>query len=227
MDYAGKDNLDVMEAAKNYNAYLLQMVCRSLCGHERKILDFGAGTGAFAKQLQQQKPDVKVIALEPADNLDAMYCDKVVEKISSLQECEAIDLIYSFNVLEHIEDDVASLKEMYCVLSRKGKLCLFVPAFPCLYSAMDKKVGHYRRYTRKELIAKVENAGFRVTCCVYKDFCGWFATLVYKWLNKGNGAINPKLLKCYDKVIVPVSILCDKITGGRICGKNLWLEAEK
>ena len=227
MDYAGKDNLDVMETAENYNAYLLRMLCGSLCGHERKILDFGAGTGLYAKQLQRLNPHVKIIALEPADNLDAMYRDKVVEKISSLRECEAIDLIYSFNVLEHIEDDVTILKEMYHVLSHKGKLCLFVPAFPCLYSAMDKKVGHYRRYTRKELISKVESAGFKVRVCVYKDFCGWFISFVYKYLDHASGDINPKMLWLYDRVIMPVSILFDKITGGKICGKNLWLEAEK
>lgn len=227
MDYAGKDNLDVMEAAKNYNAYLLQMVCRSLCGHERKILDFGAGTGVFAKQLQQQKPDVKVIALEPADNLDAMYCDKVVEKISSLQECEAIDLIYSFNVLEHIEDDVASLKEMYHVLTHKGKLCLFVPAFPCLYSAMDKKVGHYRRYTKQELKSKVEKVGFKVKVCQYKEFMGFFGSVTYKLCGPKDGSINLKSLMFYDKIIMPLSIWLDKLTGGKLFGKNLWLVAEK
>ena len=227
MDYSGKDNLEVMEEAKNYNTYLLDMLRDCVQDKHHVILDFGAGTGFFAKQVKNLFPSKDIIALEPAENLEEYYQDKQVKKVSSLRECSAVDLIYSFNVLEHIEDDVSILRDLYSVLPMDGKLCLYVPAFPCLYSVMDKKVGHYRRYTKQELKSKVEKAGFKVKVCQYKDIVGFWGSMVYKFCGPKDGSINLKSLMFYDKIIMPLSIWLDKLTGGKLFGKNLWLVAEK
>ena len=48
--------------------------------------------------------------------------------------------IYSFNVLEHIEDDEAVLRDLFRVAAPGAQLLLYVPAFPVLFSAMDKRV---------------------------------------------------------------------------------------
>ena len=227
MEYAGKDNLEVMEGAKNYNSYLLSLLEKNISAHDRIILDFGAGTGIYAKRVQKNNPKITVVALEPAENLDDCYAHGNISKIASLTQVKDIDLLYSFNVLEHICDDVEVLRQMHTALRKGGKLCLFVPAFPHLYSAMDKKVGHYRRYQKQELINKVTTAGFRVTDCRYKDFMGYFATIAYKLARNSSGQLNEKALSFYDKLVMPVSIVLDKLTKGKILGKNLWLEAEK
>lgn len=227
MNYSGEDNLEVMQTAKCYHNYLLNMIQKKLSEKDKKILDFGAGTGEYARILQQKNPSFEVVALEPADNLNKYYKNEDVKRILSLSEEADFDFIYSLNVLEHIEDDATVLKALYEALKDGGTLCLYVPAFPCLYSAMDKKVGHYRRYTCEELVRKVTTAGFKIQKCQYKDFVGWFVSFVYKFLDNSDGKINVHALWIYDKFVMPVSIFLDKLTMGRVCGKNLWLEAEK
>ena len=60
------------------------------------------------------------------------------------------DFIYSSNVLEHIYDDVKSLKQLESKLTKNGTLVLYLPAFQILYSDLDRSVGHFRRYSKKE-----------------------------------------------------------------------------
>ena len=227
MQYDGVDNLQIMEKSKIYNHYLLQLLENTLQTTDKIVLDFGAGTGFYAKQFQRNNPKREIIALEPAENLNDFYEQQNIKKISSLNEVPQVDLIYSFNVLEHIEDDQTVLKQLYGKLKDGGHLNLYVPAFPCLYSCMDKTVGHYRRYTKKELMQKVQTAGFRVKKCQYKDFAGFFASFLYKILGNSCGDLNPVALKIYDQYLMPISILADKLTYGKIVGKNLWLETVK
>jgi predicted SAM-dependent methyltransferase len=59
-------------------------------------------------------------------------------------------MIYSSNVLEHIEDDSRALNEMFAKLQINGKLAIYVPAFMFLFSDLDIKAGHFRRYSKKE-----------------------------------------------------------------------------
>ena len=145
--------------------------------------------------------------------------------ISDVQDGWA-DVIYTVNVLEHIEDDRAILRTLYSKLKSGGKLFIYVPAFQLLYSAMDKKVGHYRRYGRAELKSKVKDAGFRITDSRYADSLGFLASLVYKWQGNDSGDINRGALKAYDRFVFPLSRTIDVLTSSFV-GKNLSLVAEK
>ena len=73
----------------------------------------------------------------------------------------SFNYIYTLNVLEHIEDDAAALRSLHAKLTDGGKLLIYVPAFPVLYTSMDAKVGHVRRYTRDTLMTRVTAAGFQ------------------------------------------------------------------
>ena len=72
------------------------------------------------------------------------------------------DLIGAFDVIEHIEDDEAVLDEARRALRPMGGILLTVPQHRWLWSPVDVFAGHVRRYRRKELIAKLEAAGFEV-----------------------------------------------------------------
>ncbi len=72
------------------------------------------------------------------------------------------DLIGGFDVLEHIEEDNAVLREMHRALQPGGGLILTVPQHPFLWSVIDDYSFHKRRYTRSELIGKVRAAGFEI-----------------------------------------------------------------
>jgi SAM-dependent methyltransferase len=72
------------------------------------------------------------------------------------------DVIGAFDVLEHIEQDDEVLREMYDAIKPGGGIILTVPQHAWLWSDMDVYAHHKRRYSRRELKSKAENAGFRV-----------------------------------------------------------------
>jgi SAM-dependent methyltransferase len=71
-------------------------------------------------------------------------------------------LLSMFDVLEHIDDDVGTLRHLFGALEPRGVLVLTVPAHPFLFDEMDAIAHHRRRYTRRELGTKLSAAGFRV-----------------------------------------------------------------
>ncbi|MCR4295369.1 MAG: class I SAM-dependent methyltransferase, partial [Elusimicrobia bacterium] len=74
----------------------------------------------------------------------------------------AFDTIVCMNVLEHIEDDRATLSRFLGLLKPGGKLVLVVPAHRWLFNPLDAHDGHFRRYEKAELREKLETAGFGV-----------------------------------------------------------------
>ena len=137
--------------------------------------------------------------------------------------------IYTSNVLEHIENDSAALKELFESLIPGGIIGIYVPAHPILYSTMDKEIGHVRRYTRSELREKVLDAGFLIQSISYDDFIGFFASAFVKivgYKNKANLGSEKSLL-FYDKYIYPISRVLDLLGFRLILGKNLLLIATK
>ena len=110
----------------------------------------------------------------------------------------------SVNVLEHIGDHEAELKLYASLLrTRKGHLCLFVPARPEIYSPIDKDFGHFCRYRRKELQPLLQQAGFEIIRLCYFNFVGYFAW----WLNfcvLKKRHFEPAKVLFYDRAIFPI-----------------------
>lgn len=223
--YTGVDNLEVMQEAVNYNRYLLDTV-REHAPAGAKVLDFGAGGGQFAAPLQQLGMDVT--ALEPDQLLQQRLRAQGLPVIGSTQQApdRSFDYIYTLNVLEHIDDDIAALASLNAKLAANGKLLIYVPAFPALYTSMDAKVGHVRRYTREMLIARVIAAGFKVDRVAYVDSIGFFATLLFKLVGNNKGDVSLGALKLYDRAVFPLSRALDRVAQ-RWLGKNLLLLASK
>lgn len=73
-----------------------------------------------------------------------------------------VDVVLLLDVLEHVDDDALSLRSVRAALRPGGLLIITVPAFRMLWGAHDVVNEHRRRYTRPELRAKLEAAGFRV-----------------------------------------------------------------
>jgi SAM-dependent methyltransferase len=219
--YSGVDNLEVMQEAVNYNRYLLSTV-RQYAPADGKILDFGAGGGQFAAPLSALGLDIT--ALEPDDHLQQRLRAQGVRAVGCTQELPdaGFDYIYTLNVLEHIENDAAALRDLHAKLAERGKLLIYVPAFPVLYTSMDAKVGHVRRYTRSMLMARVTAAGFRIERVAYADSIGFFATLLFKLSGNKDGNVSIAALKLYDRLVFPLSRALDLLTR-RWFGKNLLL----
>jgi SAM-dependent methyltransferase len=74
----------------------------------------------------------------------------------------SLDTVVCLNVLEHIEDDRATLDDLFAVLRPGGRLILLVPAHARLYGSLDEHLRHFRRYEKAELEQKVRAAGFEL-----------------------------------------------------------------
>jgi 2-polyprenyl-3-methyl-5-hydroxy-6-metoxy-1,4-benzoquinol methylase len=93
------------------------------------------------------KTGIKPECLEIDNSLRTMLVDrgfKCHDKPESVTK--TYDGIYTSNVLEHIEDDVETLRKIHGMLKPGCNLVIYVPAFMCLYSELDSSIGHYRRY---------------------------------------------------------------------------------
>ena len=226
MKYRGAENLDVMEVAENYNRFLVKAVVREM-GKSRDIVDFGAGSAYLLRRIAAESGQ-KIMAVEPAENWDQMYRKNHIPHYRSLEEFgdESLDFIYSLSVLEHIRDDKTAVKIMHQKLREGGKVFIYVPALPFLYSTMDKKVGHYRRYTKQALLELFDDS-WQVSYMRYVDILGVAASIGLKYFGAKDGNLNSFAVKIFDRFIYPVSLICDKITQGKIIGKNLCLCAQK
>lgn len=223
--YAGRENLEVMTKARNYNRFLAGTVSSGVDLTER-VLDFGAGLGDFAVPLQERGFDVTCV--EPDRNLGERLRGKglrVEDDVARIPEC-SVDYVYTLNVLEHIEDDGLALAQIFRCLKPGGRLLIYVPAFPLLYTSMDEKVGHYRRYLRRGIVALLERSGFRVERSRYVDSIGFFATLLFKVLDNGSGRVEEGPLVLYDRLVFPLSRCLDFLCWP-FFGKNVLVRARR
>lgn len=229
--YQGVQTLELLDkTAKNYNTFLQNLVVKEIkkIKNIKTIVDFGSGTGELASKIGQ-KTAHKIDCVEISENLFCYYKNKPnVALRKSLCEFEnnSVDLIYSFNVLEHIKNDTDYIELFFQKIKQNGILILYLPAFMCLYSSMDQKVRHYRRYYKKDLLSKLQ-PHFKITSLKYADSAGFFITLLYKIIGNKNGDISRTALYIFDRFIFPLGRLFDFITFGQFFGKNIFCIAHK
>jgi SAM-dependent methyltransferase len=89
------------------------------------------------------------------------------------------DTVICLNVVEHLADDQAALRNIRAVLEAGGKAIILVPCGPGLFGTLDEVLGHQRRYTVDQLTSLVENAGFHLEHLLSFNRVG----VVAWWLN--------------------------------------------
>lgn len=196
-----------LREARNYRAALLRDFDRFLRG---RVLEVGAGIGQFTAELRRRPGVERLVSIEP----DPSFYDKLQNSfpeheivqgtVNDLQAHVDWDAIFSVNVLEHIEADQEELEIYYRLLKpAQGALCLFVPARPEIYAPIDRDFGHFRRYTSRELKAKLENAGFTLVQFRYFNFVGYFLWWLSFCLLKKRTFDVPSV-RLFDRVIFPL-----------------------
>lgn len=134
-----------------------------------QILDYGCGTGGLTKALSVFG-EVSGVDFSP-EALD--YCRKRhLNQVRSIQSPDELpsgqyDLLGSFDVLEHVEDDLGLLRHWRRAIKPEGLLFITVPAYRWLWSGEDTVSQHIRRYTYRELKTKAEAAGFDIVRLTY------------------------------------------------------------
>ncbi|MCU1289296.1 MAG: putative Methyltransferase family protein [Acidobacteria bacterium] len=233
--YVGKD-LEAMSFAVNYHNWILDEF-RPFLG--KNVVEVGSGTGSFSELLLAEKPEVLNL-VEPSEmfaylkqNLSQMktgaetnfYHAIFAQVKDTIAQGKKPDSIIYVNVLEHIEDDSGELEMIYETLEKGGRCFIFVPALMSLYGEFDRKIGHFRRYTKTELERKCAAAGFKVLKSKYFDFAGIFPWYVkYKLLK--SDSLESGAVEAYDKYAVPLISRFESFFNFPV-GKNILLIAEK
>jgi SAM-dependent methyltransferase len=224
--YFGRD-LEAMSFAENYHEWVLSHFDAFLQG---RIAEVGAGSGNLSRMLLKRTGIRELCCFEPSSNMFPLLEKRLQGE--SRATCtngffgggEGFDGILYANVLEHVEDDENELRIVHGALRPGGSLLVFVPAGRWLYSDFDRSIGHYRRYTKNELAAKVKSAGFVVQTCRYLDSVGvvpWY--LAFVLLRK---SLSPGNVSVYDRLVVPWLRRIETVLPPPF-GKNLVLVATK
>lgn len=231
--YSGRDDLESAELTlENYNTNIAKLIYKKYFQYKHSapvgVLDFGAGTGFLTKKVQKYFGiEVVCVEIDPLLVIGLKNSFQVIENLNELEN--HVDLVFSSNVLEHIEDDISKLREIFDILCSDGLFITYLPARMKLFSDLDKKVGHFRRYEILELRSKLLQTGFEVLEIRNVDSLGYLASKAlqifgYK-MRLGLGS--RKSLSLYDKVVFPISALIDKLFFGKIPGKNILCVARK
>jgi SAM-dependent methyltransferase len=134
----------------------------------RNMLEIGCGNGIVLAEVRQSFPQIKLYGGDVFFH-GLTYAAKRVPEAELCQMdamnipfWEEFDIVGAFDVLEHIDDDERALRQLFRACRSGGGIVVTVPQHPFLWSRTDEYAHHKRRYTRKELVRKVEQAGFAV-----------------------------------------------------------------
>src|SRR5688500_13575893 len=137
-----------------------------------RILDVGCGTGANLEMLSQfgqaEGVDVSDDALEFCRRKGLSVQKGLAETLPYAEE--TFDITTALDVVEHLDDDIAGIKEMHRVTKTGGRSLIFVPAFMWLWGVQDDISNHRIRYTKKQIVERLETAGFTVERATYANF---------------------------------------------------------
>jgi SAM-dependent methyltransferase len=222
--YSGVDVLEALESAHNYNDYLTRLIREST--ESKDLIDFGAGIGTFSKRLRTAGYQVKCIEPDPVQRqiLEEQGFDTLAN-ITSVPD-DSVAFVFSLNVFEHIQDDSVALREIRQKLKPGGTLLIYVPAFACLWTSLDEKLCHHRRYTKKTLRRLVEQEGFVIEDARYADCLGFIAVLIFRALNRSASALNANSITLYDRWLFAPSRILDRLFD-RWFGKNVYVRCRK
>lgn len=143
---------------------LLHATLGEFLGEPARLLDVGSADGPSVGWMrgdgQRVAVDVDARGLRPGDGVCASLL------ALPFADC-TFDVVGAFDVLEHCEPESQAMAELARVLTPGGRLLMSVPAYQWAWTDHDVQAGHYRRYTRRRLLAAVESAGLEVRRATY------------------------------------------------------------
>lgn len=184
-----------------------------------RILDVGCGTGANLEMLSQfgeaEGVDVSDDALEFCRRKGLKAQKGLAETLPYADE--TFDLTTALDVVEHLDDDIAGLREMLRVTKRGGYSLIFVPAFMWLWGVQDDISNHRTRYTKKQIVERLEKAGYIVERATYANWTFFAPIFAGRTLMKLTG------IKPESENNVNVSAL-NGFFGRIFSSESLWLK---
>ena len=129
-----------------------------------RMLEIGCGNGSVLAYLRQNGIDIEggdifreglKFCQQRAGSASLYQID-----ILAMPFINSFDIVGLFDILEHIDEDEQALREINRALKPRGKVLLTVPAYKFLWSHSDVQSHHKRRYTKRDLVSKLERNGF-------------------------------------------------------------------
>lgn len=165
----------------------------------RDIADVGSGTGVYAEKLADDgfnvvcfEIDGDLVEISRQRGLTVIQQDVLSDSFRDANK-ERFSSVLTLDVLEHLEDENRFLQSIRILLGRGGVFVVKVPAHSFLYSWHDKRIGHFRRYSKKQLHRVLTQNGFVVEEIKYYNILGFFGWLVIcKLLSKSATAVRGK-----------------------------------
>jgi len=199
-------------------ASFVEDICRRVSDRRPRILDVGCGTGANLLLLSKYGDAEGVDISEDA----LAFCrERGLDKVrlgaaeTLPYEDGTFDLVTALDVVEHLDDDLAGLTELWRVLRPGGRVLLFVPAFMFLWGLQDDVSHHRRRYRLPELRRVLERAGFEIERTTYANITFFLPILVGRQLMRLTG------IKAESENNINVPALNGVF--GRLLGAESWI----
>ena len=222
-----------MAKAERYRRWQFEMIAPFLQG---KVLEIGGGIGNFTADLARVAESV--VSLEPN-----AYCHtQLVDKVKSLSNVKVYnitaeeldqkvaadyraDTAVCMNVLEHLKDDEVAVRAFSRRLRRGGRLVLLIPAVPWVFGEVDRRLGHYRRYSKDSVRALMQKTGLTLVKLRYFNFVGlwgwlWNARVAH------SASQNDSQIHFFDHYIVPWQSRLERMIPPPI-GQSLLVVAQK
>ena len=167
---SGPDILDALEGAKRFNRWMADTI-QPYIG--KRVLETGAGIGNLTRVLCPRRERYIAGDIEPEHlarlrarfqhrpKMEVRHCD-LANPLDFEPLAGAVDSVVCLNVLEHVEDEMAGLRNIYTALQPGGRAIILVPHDQAIFGSLDTALGHFRRYSHEELRQKMEQVGFRV-----------------------------------------------------------------
>jgi len=151
-------------------AIILGLLDRYLpMGLKGVVLDAGCGTGGMLKDLEKYGRVIGSDLSEEAVKFCKLRGYEIVQcsVLATPFRADCFDAILALDLIEHLDDDLAALRELYRICKVGGLLFVTVPAFQLLWSHHDEINHHKRRYTRYQLQERLRSAHFQVVRSSY------------------------------------------------------------
>ncbi len=120
------------------------------------LVDCGAGTGIFADEMRAA---CRVLALDDHNESLQLLRQRLGDGNVRNGSCadlplpnSSVDVLTALDVIEHVQDDSAALREFLRVLRPGGAAVITVPALMALWSDWDVTLRHFRRYSKRSLL---------------------------------------------------------------------------
>lgn len=151
--------------------------------NDLRVIDIGCGVGSNLRLLQSMR--LKLVGMD-SEIYGLVHTKQSFSAVALVNgdlmrlpfKADSVDLVLASDVLEHLDEDTIGIREIYRTLKREGKVIFTVPAFRSLWGVQDIVGMHKRRYSKKELVRKIEGEGFKILRSSYFNFFLFFPILI-------------------------------------------------